>query len=459
MGLRMTSLKGRLIGVAIVWILIGVLVAGVALSTVFKTHVTQQFYEELYVHLDELQGLATVTPSGLQLQRPLSDPRYDLPLSGYYWEIQKPGSIVARSASLQGGMLRISPDDPPDATVHTHMVDGPTGQILIAERAHWYNPSDPPLRFIIGTDRRHLESVLQGFNRTLAWSMSAFAGSMIIAASGLILFALRPLNYLRTALNRVRSGSEKNLQGNFPQEVQPLVDDLNAMLKSMTALMIRARAQAGNLAHGLKTPLAILTDEAYRIEDKGLPQSSVIILDQCRRMQTQIDYQIARARAVAMHSVPGTLASVGKAGADVTSALSRLYQPKGIVIENGIPSSLTAACDAQDLNEMLANLVDNACKHAKGRVLLSCSEASPQHAVRVAVEDDGPGLPPEAFEVVFNVGERWDSQAPGSGLGLSIVRDLVRLYGGDVALETSPLGGLKVVLDLPRFRALDDRVR
>ena len=204
--------------------------------------------------------------------------------------------------------------------------------VLVAERVHRYNPSDPPLRFIIGTDRRHLETVLQSFNSTLAWSMGALAGSMIIAASGLILFALRPLNYLRTALNRVRSGSEKKLQGNFPQEVQPLVDELNAMLRSMTELMIRARAQAGNLAHGLKTPLAILTDEAYRIEDKGLPQSSVIILDQCRRMQTQIDYQIARVRAVAMHSVPGTLTSVGKAGAEVTSALSRLYRstnPKG----------------------------------------------------------------------------------------------------------------------------------
>ncbi|MFZ5679594.1 signal transduction histidine kinase [Bradyrhizobium sp. USDA 4369] len=455
----MTSLKGRLIGVAVVWILVGVLVSGVALSTVFKTHVTQQFYEELYVHLDELQGLVTVTSSGPHLQRPLSDPRYDVPLSGYYWEVQKPGRIVASSTSLQGGvLLGIPPDDPPDGTVHTHMIDGPTGKVLVAERVHRYNPSDPPLRFIIGTDRRHLESVLQGFNSTLAWSMGAFAGSMIIAASGLILFALRPLNYLRTALNRVRSGSEKKLQGNFPQEVQPLVDELNAMLRSMTELMIRARAQAGNLAHGLKTPLAILTDEAYRIEDKGLPQSSVIILDQCRRMQTQIDYQIARARAVAMHSVPGTLTSVGKAGAEVTSALSRLYQPKGIVIENDIPSTVTAACDAQDLNEMLANLVDNACKHAKGRVLLSCAEESPQHTVRVVVEDDGPGLPPEAFEVVFNVGERWDSEAPGSGLGLSIVRDLVRLYGGDIALDTSSLGGLKVVLDLPRFRTLDDRV-
>ena len=455
----MTSLKGRLIGVAVVWILVGVLVSGVALSTVFKTHVTQQFYEELYVHLDELQGLVTVTSSGPHLQRPLSDPRYDVPLSGYYWEVQKPGRIVASSTSLQGGvLLGIPPDDPPDGTVHTHMIDGPTGKVLVAERVHRYNPSDPPLRFIIGTDRRHLESVLQGFNSTLAWSMGAFAGSMIIAASGLILFALRPLNYLRTALNRVRSGSEKKLQGNFPQEVQPLVDELNAMLRSMTELMIRARAQAGNLAHGLKTPLAILTDEAYRIEDKGLPQSSVIILDQCRRMQTQIDYQIARARAVAMHSVPGTLTSVGKAGAEVTSALSRLYQPKGIVIENDIPSTVTAACDAQDLNEMLANLVDNACKHAKGRVLLSCAEESPQHTVRVVVEDDGPGLPPEAFEVVFNVGERWDSEATGSGLGLSIVRDLVRLYGGDIALDTSSLGGLKVVLDLPRFRTLDDRV-
>jgi signal transduction histidine kinase len=142
-------------------------------------------------------------------------------------------------------------------------------------------------------------------------------------------------------------------------------------------------------------------------------------------MQTQIDYQIARARAVAMHSVPGTLASVGRASADVTSALMRLHQSKGIVIENSIPATLTAACDAQDLNEMLANLVDNACKHAKGRVSCLVLE-SPQHTVRVVVEDDGPDCAGKP-SVVFNVGERWDSQAPGSGLGLSIVRDLIAL--------------------------------
>lgn len=165
-------------------------------------------------------------------------------------------------------------------------------------------------------------------------------------------------------------------------------------------------------------------------------------------MQTQIDYQIARARAVAMRSTPGTVASVKTAAAEVTSALQRLHQDRNLKIENFALEDLSVACDPQDLNEILANLIDNACKHAK-RFVRMTAMIQQDRSVQIIVEDDGAGLPPEAYDVVFNIGERWDTGVPGTGLGLTIVRDLARLYGGDARLTKSTLGGLLVTLELP----------
>ena len=168
-------------------------------------------------------------------------------------------------------------------------------------------------------------------------------------------------------------------------------------------------------------------------------------------MQSQIDYQIARARAAASRGRPGTAASLADNAQAVVSALERLHIERGLKIENEIPPGVMVACERQDLHEMLANLVDNACKYAKNRLVMRLEKDAPPGFVRVVVEDDGPGLPPEAREVVFNIGERWDSRPGGSGLGLAIVRDLVHLYGGEIRLGPSELGGLAVLLDLPAF--------
>ena len=443
----MTSLKSRLILAASLWIALGTIGAGLVLSAIFKHHVTTQFYDELHVHLDELQRLAEFHEDGsLHLQRNLSDPRYDVPLSGFYWEVQKDGKVLARSQSLEGPALSMPPDAPNDIGVHTHVIEGPTGPLIAMEKAVWPDPGATPERFIIGTDERHLDAVLSSFNATLALSLAAFGLSLVGAAALLIMYALKPMRQLRTALLNVRSGHAKQLTGQFPTEVVPLVDDLNRLLTSTGDLIQRARTQAGNMAHGLKTPLAIVTDEAYRLGDQGEDQASATILSQCRKMQSHIDYQIARARAVAMRATPGVVADSRKAALEVASALGRLYKGESVSIEVDVPEGGRLACDPADLNEMLANLVDNACKHARSTVRIAWIDGD---TTGLTVEDDGPGLPAEAREVVFNIGERWDSRAAGSGLGLAIVRDLARLYGGDVRLMESSLGGLRVDLLLP----------
>jgi len=262
---------------------------------------------------------------------------------------------------------------------------------------------------------------------------------------------MAPIGHLRAAFANYRSGATPDMRGTFPDEVQPLIDDLNSHIAASGEQMQRARAQAGNIAHGLKTPLAILVDEAHRLKQKGDSQAAAVIQDQCRRMQTQIDYQIARARASASKAKPGTASSLTDTAEAVRSALERLHVERNLRMENEIPSGVMVACDSQDLHEMLANLVDNACKYAKTRVVVRLGKDVPSGFARVLVEDDGPGLPPEARDVVFNIGERWDSRPGGSGLGLAIVRDLVHIYRGEIRLEHSELGGLKVLLDLPAF--------
>jgi signal transduction histidine kinase len=449
---QMGSLKARLVLVASIWIAIGVAVSGLLLSTVTREFLVNQFYEELYVHLEELQGLMQLDSAGqFSLQEPLSDPRYNTPLSGYYWEVQRGGKTLARSASLRGNVLPVPDDDGPDVQVHIHEIAGPTGQLFVAERLRFLAPGDEALRIIIATDRRILDTQVARFNKILTWSLGLFALSMIGAAGLLLLYALAPFGQLREALSRVRAGAEQRLSGTFPEEVRQLTDELNNLLAASGDQILRARAQAGNIAHGLKTPLAILVDEGHLLAARGETHSATVIHDQCRRMQTQIDYQIARARAAVDRAKPGTASSLSNTADQVVRALGRLYIDRGLAIDNLIPPELIVACEAQDVSEMLGNLVDNACRHASSRVLLHVKEDAPDGFVAIVIEDDGPGLPPESWAIVFKIGQGWGASTDGSGLGLPIVRDLVQLYGGTIKLGDSELGGLMVRVELPRF--------
>lgn len=448
----MRSLKARLITVAAIWVVAGVAVAGVLLSSQFKGFLVEQFYHELHEHLDELEGVLALNESGrVEVQRALSDPRYQIPLSGFYWEVQAGDRAVARSNSLEGPMLKVPDDGGADALVHEHSITGPTGELLIAERLRWIKDDEKPIRIIIGTDKRLLDQVLAQFNTTLLWSLGLLSLSMIVIAGLLLMFAMAPIGRLRSAFADYRSGATPDMRGSFPREVQPLIDDLNSLIAASGEQVQRARAQAGNIAHGLKTPLAILVDEAGRLKDKGDDKAADVVLDQCRRMQSQIDYQIARARAAASRGKPGTACSLTETADGVVRALGRLHVERGLTFDNRIPADVMVACETQDLNEILANLIDNACKYAKSRIALRLDDAQTDGLVRIIVEDDGPGLPPEAREVVFNIGERWDTRPGGSGLGLAIVRDLVNLCGGKIRLDQSDLGGLKVIVDLPGF--------
>lgn len=445
------SFRLRLLIGAAVWILGGMALSGLVLSQMFREHVVAQFDSEIQAHADELAGLIDYTARGKPfLHRPVSDPRFQAPGSGFYWQIEDfNGAEVARSASLGGGRLRLPDNPPPVGEARRIFADGPRGPVRSVEKvAAKTGAPDGLLRVAVGVDEVQLDQVLSRFNRTLALSLGVIGLGLIGAAVLQVWFGLQPLGRVRSALAQVRMGRAARLPEDVPNEVRPLVHELNGLLEANTEVIRRARAQAGNLAHALKTPLAILTDEAERLERAGQAEAAETLRHQCERMRRQIDYQLARARAAASRSTAGAASDTAAVLTPILSAMRRLYAPRGIAFTLRADENVVVAVEAQDLGELTANLIDNAGKWARSTVRVVV-ERSAADTARIIIDDDGPGLAPESWEIVFDLGQRLDERAPGSGLGLAIVRDLVHLYGGRAWLDAAPLGGLRAIIEIP----------
>ncbi len=277
--------------------------------------------------------------------------------------------------------------------------------------------------------------------------------SLCVAAAFLVLGlwqvrkGLSALNDLRTRLSAVRDGREHQIVGRYPAEVEPLVTDLNALLEHRDHAVRRAVAKAGDLAHGLKTPLAVLAQEAARANAAGQTELAESIEQQVDRMRRQIDYHLAHARAAASGATLGARCAVADSVEPLVRTLHRLHADRGVTIESNVAAGHVFRGQREDLDEMLGNLLDNACKWARSRVAVA-SAACGNH-ILITVDDDGPGLDASMREAVLHRGVRADEAAPGSGLGLAIVRDLADVYGGSIALDASPLGGLRARLRLP----------
>jgi len=278
-------------------------------------------------------------------------------------------------------------------------------------------------------------------------------GAIGLLAAGLIQLRsiLAPFRQLQEHLSAVRDGREQRLEGDYPAEVQPLVNDLNALLDHRARLVERAVSKAGDLAHGLKTPLAVLGQEAERLTVAGQYEPAAIVSSQVERMRRQIDYHLAHARAAASGATLGASCPVVESVDGLVRTLSRLYLEKGIVLTSSVPASHCARAQREDLDEMLGNLLDNACKWGKSRVAVE--SVHDHESLAILVDDDGPGLPAELREKVLQRGVRADQAAPGSGFGLAIVRDLADLHRGSITLEPSPLGGVRARLVLPTCSA------
>jgi signal transduction histidine kinase len=286
------------------------------------------------------------------------------------------------------------------------------------------------------------DSALQHIPPYFALSVICMVGGFMAVRSGLL-----SLRQLRLRLAAIHAGRERRLEGSYPAEVQPLVQDLNALLDDQDEMVRRALAKAGDLAHGLKTPLAILSQEAERAEAQGHRELAATIGQQIERMRRQIEYHLAHARAAASGATLGAHCQVRVSAEAIVRTLERLHAGRQVNIAIEVPASHAVRVQREDLDEMLGNLLDNACKWAKSRVTIASSRRDDR--VVITIDDDGSGIAESMREAVLQRGVRADEAAPGSGFGLAIVRELVELYGGSIALSASPLGGLRAVLELP----------
>ena len=280
-------------------------------------------------------------------------------------------------------------------------------------------------------------------------SMLVLSGAIFVTAGvSVIRRGLSPFRLLRERLAAVRDGRTTRLEGEYPAEVEPLVADLNTLLEDRERRVARAVARAGDLAHGLKTPLAVLAQDVDRATAAGQPELAESLRRQVDRMRRQIDSHLAQARAAAASGSPiGARADVATCVRGLVRTMERLYAERGLTFAADVPAGTVVRVPMEDLEEMLGNLLDNACKWSKGRVTVAASAAG--GSVRLTVDDDGPGLEASMRERVLQRGVRADQAAPGSGLGLAIVEDLADAYGGTIALDGSPIGGFRAVLTLP----------
>jgi signal transduction histidine kinase len=275
------------------------------------------------------------------------------------------------------------------------------------------------------------------------------AVSILCMAAGVILVrrSISAIAKLRERLAAVHEGSDRRVEGEYPAEVQPLVSDLNALLEHRDFAVRRAIGKAGDLAHGLKTPLAVLSHEAKRAHEAGHTEIGSAVAEQVERMRRQIDYHLAHARAAASGATPGARCRLIESADGLARTLLRLHAGRGLTIDVDVSPAHAVRCQREDVDEILGNLLDNACKWGKSRVAITSSLDGAN--VVIVVDDDGPGIELSKRSAVLQRGVRADETAPGSGFGLAIVRDLAELYGGSISLEPSGTGGVRARLVLP----------
>lgn len=459
------SLRFRLLAVTLLGAAVAVAVAGLVLSGLFREHVQRQFEAALTQQLDQVTARLEFDAQGQPVIDPeaLSDPRWLKPYSGLYWQVDAmaPDGLgragVLRSRSLWDTSLALQTDALVDGAVHVHEVTGPQGApLLVMERtlrataegaARW--------RLIVAADLQATQAATAQFTRVLALSLAVLLVLLAAAAWAQVAVGLRPLMSLQRGLQDVQQARSVQLQGIFPAEVQPLVDDFNAVLARNAEVVERARTQAGNLAHALKTPLTVL-DQAARAPSHGnRAELAGLVHEQVQVARRHIDWHLARSRMAASAHLPGQRTALAPVVGGLVRVMNKVHAERGVDIAIALPDvPLFFAGEPQDLQEMLGNLLDNACKWAGSSVQLeAAAQSGPSPQISVSIEDDGPGIGAAQCVQAVERGVRLDETVPGTGLGLAIVQDLAALYGGRLDLGPAHLGGLRAVLTLPALPA------
>ena len=449
------SLMLRLFGGTALWIAIALGLTTFALDGLFKDQATRQFEQQLQSYLYQIVASLELDAQGNPIiPNTGGDPRFNRPESGLYWQINdNNGATLLKSRSLWDTKLNVANDRLLKDEIHFQSLTGPAEQrLLIAEHNLVLpDPSNKQLRVIVGSETKELARAIKTWQHSLGLFVGILFVSLVVAAIAQVAFGLQPLRQLQQSLKKLREGDNARIMGKFPTELKPLIDDFNAVIDANGKIIERARSQAGDLAHSIKTPISVMINalQAEKTRSGHDPALVASLEEQLQQLQQQVQWRLKRARIAANAGVPHSRTPVNVALEQLARVMQKVYAEKSIQVTVGpIAEDLYFAGEEQDLQEIVGNLLDNAFKWAVSSVAVQATHSNGK--LCIVVKDDGPGCelltdpthPPSR-------GQRADESVPGSGLGLSIVRDLVTLYDGTLSFEANVPNGLRVVSILP----------
>ncbi len=456
--MRANSLALRLFVSATAWAVVILLITGIVLSSLYRHAVERAFDRRLGVYLRTLVAdVAAPEDANEKFPQSLGEPLFELPLSGWYWQVTRTDSgthEIRSSRSLwDGGLphlqdfgIAAGPDGSRDG-----YVSGPEDQRLrLVERNIDLGDEGHYLVAVAG-DAAEITQETREFDQALIITFSILAAVLLLTTMFQVRFGLAPLKRITDSLAAIRSGRSEHLAGQFPDEIAPLARETNALIDANKEIVERARTHVGNLAHALKTPLSVMVNEASA---RGQDPFAKKVLEQADIMRDQVARHLERARLAARLTVVGSITEVEPVVTALARTMEKIHHDRGIAIDVHMEPQARFRGERPDLEEMMGNLVDNACKWASSQVKIEVVRERPDPAdaaqvLRIVVDDDGRGLSPSEREQAAMRGRRLDETKPGSGLGLSIVVELAGLYGGELKLGAAPLGGLRAELVLP----------
>ena len=450
------SLARRLVMLAAVWSLAVIGVTGLAQTYLFHQEVVSRFDEDLSDIADGLYAGSTVDDQGQVIAPPITDSRANRAYSGKYWEIAEPGPdgkphVLQPSRSLWDSELQGPPEGTkalqatPDKPTYYDTV-GPVKEPLRAVAMLELLPGrQAPVIFMAAENRTALEADSRRFALETAAVLVLLGLGLVLGVFIQVRVGLQPLFALRREVAAVRTGKAERVVSPYPSELQPLAEELNALVAHDQEVVERQRTHVGNLAHALKTPLSVMLSEAERHSGP----LSVVVVDQAQLMREQVDHHLRRARAAARTQGFRERTPLEPVMEELAITLERIFRARDVEIDWRAPEDLVFPGERQDLLEIIGNVMENACKYGGGRVRAVARPAGPGRMM-ITVSDNGAGLPEADRAEVLKRGQRLDESAPGSGLGLSIVDELARAYGGSIQLGLSSLGGLEVTIELPQ---------
>jgi len=453
--LNAQSIASRLFLSAAFWSSSILIIAGLGLSALIARSSESNFDDQLGVYLKALvANVAVAGEEGRAAAPPVIAPQFELAFSGWYWQITR---LDGERPDIRASRSLFATQLP--------RLDESAARDLNGRRGYVTGPGDRPLRMIereidAGDDGRYLVQVaanadviqteIEDFEYALSATFLTLAVALLGSTALAVRFGLRPLRVLQEGVTAIRRGEAERISGEFPQDVAPLAAEVNLLLDANREVVERARTQVGNLAHALKTPLSVIVNEA----ESGSPRLAEKVKEQAEVMTRQVSFYLDRARAAARANSPSAATEVRPVVEGLVRTFEKVYRDRGLAFAVSAPDGLRFRGESQDLADLVGNLLDNAGKWARARVEIDAerdprSDSAGRAYFIAHIDDDGPGLDPEARDAALERGRRLDESRPGSGLGLSIVVDLAAIYSGSLRLEDSPLGGLRATLRLP----------